>query len=131
MTMPSAKRYIFFNVTRDRPIVTNGWIADNAIQRMRGLLGFDHLEKDEGLLLRPGNSIHMCGMKFAIDVIFVDRRLKVVRIAENLPPQPRWTFWRMTAGGWRAHSCFELPVGAVKQSQTHIGDQLTCRPNTG
>src|SRR5437762_1433524 len=64
-------------------------VADTAPARMRGLLGRDGLEEGEGLLIRPTNSVHMFFMRFAIDVVFVDRELAVRKIVERLRP------WRM------------------------------------
>lgn len=122
--MVSYKDLLFQNVTKKTVIVEKGWIAANAFQRMRGLLGYNGLRDDQGLFLSPGNCIHMRGMKFPLDVIFVNRKLEVMKVVSNLQPQPRWKLWKMTSGGWRSHSCFELPVGAIARSKTEVGDSI-------
>jgi uncharacterized membrane protein (UPF0127 family) len=52
-------------------------VADSFFTRLRGLLGRRELSRDEGLLIRPGSSIHTWFMRFPIDVVFLDRDLRV------------------------------------------------------
>ena len=92
-------------------------VADTAPARMRGLLGRDGLDAGEGLLIRPTNSVHMFFMRFAIDVVFLDRELRVLKIAQQLRP------WR-TAARWRAHSALELPAGECARLGLEVGDRL-------
>ena len=61
-------------------------VADSARARSKGLLGRASLGEDEGILLRPGSSIHMFFMRFAIDAVFLDRELRVLRVAADLKP---------------------------------------------
>ena len=56
---------------------------------MRGLLGRSGLEADQGMLFRPAGSIHTLFMRFAIDVVFCDRELRVIGVEHELGP------WRM------------------------------------
>jgi len=57
-------------------------------------------------------------MKHVIDVVFLDRDNRVVRIYQRLRPG-RFTWWIR-----RAHSALELPEGAVRSSETQVGDLL-------
>ena len=59
-------------------------VADTPVTRMRGLLGRSELEPGEGMLIRPTNSVHMFFMRFAIDVVFVDREMAVRKVVERL-----------------------------------------------
>jgi uncharacterized protein len=93
-------------------------VADTAPARMRGLLGRDGLEPGEGLLMRPTNSVHMFFMRFAIDVVFVDRELAVRKIVETLRP------WRM-AGCRGARAALELPAGTAGRCGITVGERLT------
>jgi uncharacterized protein len=93
-------------------------VADTAPARMRGLLGRDGLEPGEGLLIRPTNSVHMFFMRFAIDVVFVDRELAVRKVVERLRP------WRM-AGCRGARAALELPAGAAARSGITVGERLS------
>jgi uncharacterized membrane protein (UPF0127 family) len=93
-------------------------VADTAPARMRGLLGRSGLEDGEGLLIRPTNSVHMFFMRFAIDVVFVDRELAVRKIVETLRP------WRM-AGCRGARAALELPAGAAGRYGITVGERLS------
>ncbi|MEO6866711.1 MAG: DUF192 domain-containing protein, partial [Gaiellales bacterium] len=86
--------------------------------RMRGLLGRGGLAPSEGLWISPCNSIHMFFMTFAIDAVFIDERLQVVRVVEGLEP------WRMARGGKFAHSVLELPSGKAAFFNIRVGDKL-------
>src|SRR5262249_53973460 len=93
-------------------------VADSAWLRMKGLLGRSGLDEDEGLLLRPGSSIHMFFMRFPIDAVFVDRDFEVLRIAPMLGP------WRM-ASKWRSKMVLELPAGRCERVGLAEGDRLS------
>jgi uncharacterized protein len=60
-------------------------MATNPALRLRGLLGKKELAPGEGILLRPCASVHTMFMRFAIDVVFCDRDLRVLGIAEAIP----------------------------------------------
>jgi uncharacterized membrane protein (UPF0127 family) len=84
---------------------------------MRGLLGRRSLEPDEGILLRPAGSVHTFFMRFAIDVLFLDRELVVVGIEPELRP------WR-TSGRRGAKSVVELAAGECARRGVVVGDRL-------
>jgi uncharacterized membrane protein (UPF0127 family) len=92
-------------------------VADSAWTRTRGLLGRESLGEDEGLLLRPGGSIHMFFMRFPIDAVFLDHDFRVLRLAADLRP------WRM-ASKRGAKSVLELPAGRCARVGLAEGDQL-------
>ncbi|WP_443078617.1 DUF192 domain-containing protein [Streptomyces sp. NBC_01497] len=65
-------------------------IAASYGTRRRGLLGRDGI--DGALLLTPCGSVHTFGMRFAIDVAYLDRRMRVLGVATLRPgrmPLPR------------------------------------------
>jgi uncharacterized protein len=93
-------------------------VADTAPARMRGLLGRSGLEPGEGILIRPTNSVHMFFMRFAIDVVFVDRELAVRKVVEKLRP------WRM-AGCRGARAALELPAGSASRCGIKVGERLS------
>ena len=90
--------------------------ADYA-SRSRGLLGRTSMGAEEGLWIVPCPMIHTLFMKFPIDVLFLNRDLKVVRVLEGLRP------WRLSPWVLRAHSVLELAGGALMGSVV-VGDQL-------
>jgi uncharacterized membrane protein (UPF0127 family) len=92
-------------------------VADSAWTRTKGLLGRASLDEDEGILLQPGGSIHMFFMRFAIDAVFLDRDLRVLRVAAGLKP------WRM-ASKRGAKAVLELSAGRCARVGLAEGDQL-------
>lgn len=77
---------------------------------------------EAGLWLIPCGSIHTCGMRFPLDVYFLDRACRVVRIRRNLRP------WRMALGGGRAASAVETRAGALPPDAFREGDILRLSP---
>ena len=92
-------------------------VADNALTRMRGLLGRTGLEPGEGLLIRPAGSIHTFFMRFPIDVVFVSRAGEVLKVAREVPP------WR-TAAARGAKVVIELGAGEADRNGISVGTHL-------
>lgn len=110
--------YHFRNATRDTSIADRAKIAESFFSRAKGLLGTTELPTGCGLFIVPCNSIHMFGMKYAIDAIFVDKKLVVVKILHGIKPG------QMSPVYSKAHSCLELPAGRANETSTEVGDQL-------
>lgn len=96
-------------------------MADRPLARMRGLLGRAGLDPGSGMLLTPESSVHMFFMHFPIDVVFLDRDRKVVRIVHELRP------WRV-AGARKAAAALELVAGAAAEAGLEVGDVLVLDP---
>lgn len=92
--------------------------ADTFLTRLIGLLGRDRLERNEALWIRPCKGIHTLGMKFPIDAIFLDRRLQVVALRQDVAP------WRATSFVRRAASVLELPAGSIRRRGVAVGNRL-------
>ena len=110
------------NGTRNTVLCERCGIADNIFTRVRGLLGRSSLPAGEGLLIIPCPSIHMFGMKFALDVIFVTEANSVTDFVENIAPGKLYV---AKANCGKAHAALEVPVGTIAQTGTQIGDQLS------
>lgn len=95
-------------------------LADRPWTRLRGLLGRKGLQAGEGLLLRPVGAIHTMFMRFAIDVVFLDRDYTVLKVVENLRP------WRF-AGARGAKAVLELRRGGARRLRN--GETLVIVPN--
>lgn len=113
------------NETRDRVIAEKCELARTFWSRGRGLLGRDGLDEGQGLLIYPSSSIHTFFMRFAIDVIFVDRHDCVVGLREAMPPGLPY------AGARNARYVIELRPGCIRASETQVGDQLRVTPHPG
>jgi uncharacterized protein len=95
-------------------------VADRWWSRLRGLMGRSNLAPGEGLLLRPCRAVHMMGMRFPLDIAFLDTNGTVVAAYPNLRPGAR-TGWHRQADG-----ALELPAGTLAASGTREGDQIVC-----
>ena len=103
-----------------RVIVSRVVIADSYWSRFWGLMGRRTLGEDEGLLIEPCSSIHTMFMRFAIDVVFLDREHRVVKVA-TVPP------FRAALGGG-SHSVLEIPAGTAERNGVAVGDALSLTP---
>jgi len=92
-------------------------------QRMRGLLGCRALPAGHGMLLERCGAIHTIGMRFAIDVVFLDRTWRVCRICRNVRPGRL-----MVAGGWGAARALEVATGWLQTADVPSGTQLDWQP---
>ena len=92
-------------------------LADTALTRMKGLLGRKDLPRGEGILLRPASSVHTGFMRFAIDVVFLDRENRVVKIVHAVAP------WK-AAGARGAKAAVELPAGESERHGLNVGEKL-------
>jgi|SRR5271165_1215014 len=105
------------NVSRDTVLADRAEIADTSQKRRTGLLQHKSLPRGEGLWIAPCEAVHTVGMKFAIDVLFLDKKKRVLKIRHSMKQ------WRVAAS-LRAHSVLELPAGLSEETGTKVGDQL-------
>lgn len=110
------------NQTRGAVLAERAAIASSWWARGRGLLGRRALPPGEGLIIRPCNSVHCFFMAFPIDVVYVDRAYRVVRLAPELRPN------RIGPLVLKARDVIELPAGTVAATGTQVGDQLVVEP---
>lgn len=106
------------NLTRGTALAVRAGLAATFWTRLVGLLGRAGLAEGEGLFIRACTMIHMFGMRFAIDVVFVDADLVVVGLEERIAPG------RMSRHYPKAAGVIELPVGIIAATGTALGDQL-------
>lgn len=105
------------NLSKGTMLADRADIANTSRTRKTGLLKHSKLDPGEGLWITPCEAVHTVGMKFPIDVLFLDKKRRVIKIR---PAMPRWRL----AGSLRAHSVLELPSGAAEAAKTTAGDQL-------
>ncbi|HPD15352.1 MAG TPA: DUF192 domain-containing protein [Planctomycetota bacterium] len=106
------------NLTKGNVVASRLAIADTFETRRKGFLGRASIEPGEGMLLTPCYAIHMVGMKFALDVVFLDREMRVVAVYPDVPPGT------LNRSSRRAHSTLELPPGTIAAKRIEVGDTL-------
>ncbi len=111
------------NVTRGTVLATQMEPAHTGATRRKGLLGRDGLTPGGGLWIAPCESVHTFFMRFAIDLVYLDRKNQIKKVRSSVGP------WRMSAC-FAAHSVLELPAGTVRATRTEAGDALEIGPAT-
>lgn len=117
---PEAPQQVL-NLTRGTVLATRLEKAHTAATRKKGLLGRDGLLPGEGLWIAPCESVHTFFMRFPIDLVYLDRKLKVRKV-------------RHSVGAWRMSACFsaksvlELPAGTALATRTERGDTVEIGP---
>ncbi|MBZ5516327.1 MAG: DUF192 domain-containing protein [Acidobacteriia bacterium] len=107
-----------FNKTKQTFLAYRVNIADSILTRLIGLLGRRSLASDSGLWIFPSRGIHTLGMLFDIDVVFLDKDLKVVALREMVRP------FSITGLYFNAESVLELCAHTIFKSRTEVGDEL-------
>ena len=105
------------NQTRKTVLADAVEMADTSAKRRTGLLKHTSLEPGDGLWIAPCEAVHSFGMKFAIDVLYLDRKHKIKKVRPDMVP-------RRISGCLTARSVLELPAGTIARTGTQAGDQL-------
>jgi uncharacterized protein len=106
-----------WNLTRQAELAGRVEVADRGATRRKGLLGRQSLLRGAGLWIIPCGAVHTFGMQFPIDLVYIDRRLRVRKVRSDVRP------WRLSAC-LSAHSVLELAAGTISATQTMRGDRL-------
>jgi uncharacterized membrane protein (UPF0127 family) len=102
-------------LVRDGVVLASLELASDRATRRRGLLGRD--EMSGALLIRPARAVHTLGMKFDLDVAYLDgddRVLECVTMRRNRVGMPRW----------RARAVIEAAAGAFERWELRPGDEV-------
>lgn len=104
------------SLSTDSVIVERLEYAGGPLGRMRGLLGTRSLPPGRGLLIPRARQVHTFGMRYAIDVVFLDRSMTVVHVVREMRPN------RISRLVWRSRMVVETPAGAAAAVQ--VGELL-------
>ena len=85
--------------------------------RLKGLLGTSELARDEACWIDPCNSVHTIGMKYPIDVYFLNKENEVISIVQDLRPN------RILPINFRARTVIEFKYGPKRSCK--VGDKLS------
>lgn len=93
-------------------------IARSMFAKMKGLLGRKALGEHEGLLIVGAQQIHTWFMRFAIDLVFLDKTKKVIAVHHAVKP------FRITRWYHRARYVLELPAHRAQTTDIQLGDTI-------
>jgi len=96
-----------YNSSKNNLIADDVKLADNFATRTFGLIPKSSLKAGEGLVIKPCCSIHTFFMKFAIDVLFVNKQNEIIALYQNVKP------WRILPIHFTSHYVIELPAGTI------------------
>ena len=109
---------IITNLTKNIILASQAKAADTFFTRLVGLLNRDFLKQGEALILAPSNCIHTFFMRFAIDVIFLDKTGKIIKIIPSFKP------FRLSSYCHNSFCVIELPENTLQSTQTQPGDLI-------
>jgi len=99
-------------------------LADNVFLRKQGLSGKENLEKDQGMLfifkVPLKYSFWMKGMRFSIDVIWINKDKKVIGFNEDIKKD----FSKLIKPPGKVKYVLETKNGFVAKNKIKIGDEL-------
>lgn len=113
---------MIINSTKGTIIAEQHKVSKSLISKITGLIKY-RLMEEEGLLMPSVFQIHTFFMKYAIDVIFLDRNFTVAALYQNLQP------WKLSNLHLKSKYVLELNVGAIQKSLTSIGDKIAICTN--
>ena len=96
------------------------WRASSAWERARGLLGRPPLAADEALLIEPCSSVHTFGMRYPIDLAYLDREGRVLRVVPRVRPLS-------LSARPGARATLEMAAGAAEALALRPGERLEWR----
>ncbi len=112
------KFYCVANLACGTTVCHRAQVADTTLTRLFGLLGSKALAIGEGLLIEPSSGVHTWGMSFPIDIVALDRNLRVIRLSPNTGP------WKIRGVSLCTRSVLELPAGQIERTRLAVGDTL-------
>ncbi len=88
--------------------------------RNKGLLGRDSLPERAAMIIAPCTAVHTFFMRFSIDIAFVAKDGRVLKVRGGVRP------WRIAAA-LGAFAVIELPAGALQRAGIAAGATLAVR----
>jgi uncharacterized membrane protein (UPF0127 family) len=114
------KRISFFKRSGDKEnqlLLNNVELANTFLTRFKGLMFRQSMADIDGMLITPCNAIHTIGMKFNIDIVFIDKQNKVTSIKSRMSKN---SFTKDLS----AKHVLELPAGRLEQTDIKPGDYI-------
>jgi uncharacterized membrane protein (UPF0127 family) len=102
----------------DARVLASADVASDRSARRNGLLRRDGFEG--ALVLRPCRWIHTIGLRFPLDVAYLDDEGVVVKMV-------RMSRYRVGAPVWKARAVIEAQAGAFERWGLHVGDVVEVR----
>ena len=113
-----------FNRNRESFVGLRVVPADTWRMRLKGLIGSAGMRREDGIWLMPSRGTHTFGMRFPVDLIYLNSANRVIYLVERLRP------FRISPIRRKCASILEMRTRAIASSNTHVGDDLIiCAPD--
>lgn len=121
----AGQRFVVVNQSRGTCLASRAEKADSLLRRMKGLIGREQQDFTDGcgLWIVPCDGVHTFGMRFPIDVAYLDSKYRVMKVYHHMRR------FRLGAIKLTAHSVLELPAGTLARTATEVGDTLNIKSN--
>lgn len=103
---------------RNRIFIGKVRVANNFITRLKGLLGSKTISSFQGLLIKPCKQVHTIGMNYSISIWYIDKKLKIVKIIDDLEP------YKISPYVQNSHLIIEFPSNWAEITGSKEGDLL-------
>ena len=91
--------------------------AFDSATRNAGLLGRHSLDPGTAMIIAPTNAVHTFFMRFPIDIAFVRKDGRILKVRDGVRA------WRLAAA-WGAYAVVEMAAGSFELAATGVGDSL-------
>lgn len=115
--MSNEKHMILSHAVTGTILANRLLLAHSYLTRLRGLIGRPMLKPGEALWIKPSQQVHTHFMRYALDIVFLDREMRVVEVIRGLQP------WKLSPWVRSAHSLIEFAAGGA--DGIRVGDVLT------
>lgn len=117
------KRVMIKNISKNIIITNDSYLANNFFTRLKGLMGKKNMDYD-ALCIKPCKGVHTFFMRFNINIIYVDKKGRILKIIKNLKP------WKVTKFIKESEYIIEIDSKKSKYMKIEVGDELeikTCK----
>ena len=98
-------------LTKEGEVICHKMIVEHKLlMRMKGLMFSSTLPDCDGFLINPCNSIHTFFMRYSLDVVFLDKNFKIIKVIYDLTP------WKLTWFYFKATQVLEMKAGTLKRN---------------
>ncbi len=112
------KKIKVFNSSKEIFVLQEVEVADSFWYRFKGLMGRAFLEEGKGMLIIPCSHVHTLGMKFSLDIAFLDSNNRVCHLLTGVPAG------KLFLGSRYAASVLEAAAGSFAGQKLEQGDHL-------
>ena len=122
LTFDKHKKYSVILDETGEVIVNNCTLAASFMTRLMGLMFRSDMNDNEALLIIPCNQVHTLNMRFALDLVFIDRMGNVVHEEKDVSPGK---LLKPVKNAWAALELKGGKLGSLEKQQSLSGLKIS------